>query len=131
MYEAETLGVRVRVRPRFLERESDPERDRFVWAYTITIENHSQDTVQLVSRRWRITDDNGLTEAVEGPGVVGEQPVLEPGQAFEYTSAAPLRTASGVMVGWYQMVRAKDRSSFEAAVPAFPLDSPYAKQLPN
>lgn len=131
MFEAETNGVLVRVAPRFLERESDPDGARFVWAYTITIENRGADTLQLISRRWRITDDTGLTQEVTGPGVVGEQPVLEPGQAFEYTSAAPLATPAGVMVGWYQMVRIKDRATFEAAVPAFPLDSPYAKQLPN
>ncbi len=131
MFEAETQHVIVRVRPRFLEAQSDPDGGRFVWSYTVEIQNRSNETIQLVSRRWRITDDTGLTQEVNGPGVVGEQPVLEPGMGFEYTSAAPLATPAGVMVGWYQMIRTRDRTAFDVAIPAFPLDSPYAKQLPH
>lgn len=131
MFEAETHKVVVRVRPRFLDGQSDPESRRFLWSYTIEIQNRSEETVQLISRKWRITDDTGLTQEVAGPGVVGEQPVLKPGMAFEYTSGAPLSTPCGVMVGWYQMVRLSDNHPFEVAIPAFPLDSPYAKSLPQ
>jgi ApaG protein len=131
MFEAVTENVVVRVRPRFLEAQSDPEGGRFVWSYTVEIQNRSSETVQLVGRRWRITDDNGLTQEVVGQGVVGEQPVLEPGMGFEYSSAAPIATPAGVMVGWYQMVRTQSGAPFEVAIPAFPLDSPYAKSLPQ
>jgi len=131
MFEAETQNVVVRVRPRFLEAQSDPDGGRFVWSYTVEIQNRSSETIQLMARRWRISDDNGLTQEVTGAGVVGEQPVLEPGMAFEYTSAAPLATPAGVMVGWYQMLRVKDRTAFDVAIPAFPLDSPYDKRLPQ
>ncbi len=131
MFEAETQNVVVRVRPRFLDSQSDPGTGRYVWSYTIEIQNRSQETVQLIGRKWRITDDTGLTQEVVGQGVVGEQPVLEPGMGFEYTSGAPLSTPCGVMVGWYQMVRLRDQRPFEVAIPAFPLDSPYAKSLPQ
>jgi ApaG protein len=130
MFEAETDGVLVRVTPRFLETQSDPDNARYVWAYTIAIENRSPQTVQLISRKWLITDDTGLTQEVVGVGVVGEQPTLPPGTAFEYTSGAPLATPAGVMVGWYQMQRANS-TTFDVAIPAFPLDSPYAKRLPQ
>jgi ApaG protein len=131
MFEAETQQVVVRVRPRFLETQSDPDGGRFVWSYTVEIHNRSPEAIQLISRKWRITDDNGFTQEVIGPGVVGEQPVLAPGMGFEYTSGAPLATPAGVMVGWYQMIRVKDRKAFDVAIPAFPLDSPYAKRLPT
>jgi ApaG protein len=131
MYEAETDGVLVRVAPHFLAQESDPDENRFVWAYTIEIVNGSLETVQLISRFWRIMDENGLTQEVRGPGVVGEQPVLEPGESFKYTSAAPLAAPSGVMVGSYSMLRIDNGEEFDIAVPAFPLDSPYQSKLAN
>jgi ApaG protein len=131
MYEAETAGLVVRVEPQFLPQESDPIEGRFVWAYTIEIENRSAETVQLVSRFWRIMDENGLTQEVRGPGVVGKQPVLEPGESFSYTSAAPLAAPSGVMVGTYSMVRVGKGDVFDVAVPAFPLDSPHQSKLAN
>jgi ApaG protein len=131
MFEAKTHEVVVRVRPRFLDSQSDPEARRFVWSYTIEIQNRSGESVQLIGRKWRITDDTGLTQEVTGPGVVGEQPILEPGMTFEYTSGAPLSTPCGVMVGWYQMMRLSDQQAFDVAIPAFPLDSPYAKSLPQ
>jgi ApaG protein len=131
MYEQETSGVIVRVEPRFLPDQSAPDEGRFLWAYTIEIENLSQDQVQLISRHWRITDENGLTQEVRGPGVIGQQPVLSPGQNFRYTSACPLFAPSGVMMGSYQMVRTADGSAFDIAVPAFSLDSPHQTKRVN
>lgn len=131
MYERETEGVLVRAAPMFLASESDPEDLRFVWAYTIEIENRGAESVQLLRRRWTITEESGLVHEVEGEGVVGKQPVIRPGERFSYTSAAPLSTPSGVMVGAYAMVRLDSREAFEAAVPAFALDSPHAVRLVN
>jgi ApaG protein len=130
MYEAVTRGIRVRVTPQYLEEQSAPEDDRFFWAYTIDISNEGSETVQLRSRHWRITDADGKTEEVRGPGVVGETPVLKPGAAFRYTSGCPLETPSGIMVGTYQMTtEAGER--FNVAIPAFSLDSPHAKRSLN
>lgn len=131
MFEAETDGVLVRVAPQFLAQQSDPDENRYVWAYTIEIVNCSPETVQLISRFWRIMDENGLTQEVRGPGVVGKQPVLEPGESFTYTSAAPLAAPSGVMVGAYSMLRVGNGEAFDIAVPAFPLDSPHQSKLAN
>lgn len=131
MYEQTTANLLVRVAPRFLPEESKPDQGRFVWAYSIEIENRSPDTVQLISRHWRITDANGLTQEVRGPGVVGQQPVLRPGERFEYTSACPLATSSGMMCGSYQMVRIDTGAAFDIAVPAFALDSPHETRLAN
>lgn len=131
MYEAETAGLVVRVEPQFLPQESDPGEGRFVWAYTIEIVNCSTERVQLLSRFWRIMDENGLTQEVRGAGVVGQQPVLEPGESFSYTSAAPLAAPSGVMVGSYSMLRLAENEEFDIAVPAFPLDSPHQSKLAN
>lgn len=123
-YECETEGVRISVQPDYLEEESDPETGRFFWAYTVEIENRGAETVQLIARCWRITDAHGRTEVVRGEGVVGEQPVLKPGELFRYTSGAPLPTASGFMSGSYEM-RRESGDRFEAAIPAFSLDSPF------
>ena len=131
MFEQETAGMVVRVAPRFLPEESKPDESRFVWAYTIEIENRTSDPVQLVSRFWRIMDENGLTQEVRGPGVVGQQPVIGPGQSFRYTSAAPLAAPSGVMVGSYSMLRVENGEGFDIAVPAFPLDSPHHSRMVN
>lgn len=131
MYEQETAGVVVRVEPQFLPEESAPDDGRFVWAYTIEIENRSPEAVQLISRFWRITDENGLTQEVRGPGVVGQQPVIPPGQSFRYTSAAPLAAPSGVMIGAYSMQRVDNGEAFDIAVPAFALESPHHARLAN
>lgn len=131
MFELETSGVLVRVEPRYMAAESAPDEGRYFWAYTIEILNLSPDTVQLMSRAWSITDENGLTQNVRGPGVVGEQPVLKPGEGFTYTSGAPLAAPSGVMVGTYSMVRVDDGHMFDIAVPAFPLDSPFVTRRAN
>lgn len=127
MYESITNGIKVSVEPAYLEDQSDPDSRHFVWAYTIRIDNHSNRPVCLRTRHWRITDESGRTEEVVGEGVVGEQPVIEPGEGFEYTSGAPLSTPSGVMVGSYQMETLAGES-FDVAIPAFSLDSPYEER---
>jgi ApaG protein len=131
MFEEETLGLCVRVEPQFLVEESEPEANRYVWAYTIEIENRSRAPVQLISRFWKITDQNGVTQEVRGHGVVGQQPVIAPGKSFRYTSAAPLAAPSGVMQGAYSMVRVDDGTSFDIMVPAFALDNPHERRLAN
>lgn len=132
MYQRETRGVIVRARPSFCEERSAPELGRFFWTYEIDIENAGAEAVQLISRRWEIADAAGHVEIVEGPGVVGEQPVIAPGASFTYSSGAPLATASGVMTGSYRMQTSQGHS-FEAEIPAFSLDSPYdaARDRPN
>lgn len=131
MYEQETAGLVVRVEPAFLAEESKPDENRFVWAYTIEIENRSPDSVQLMSRFWRITDENGVTQEVRGSGVIGQQPVIEPGESFRYTSAAPLGAPSGVMHGAYSMQRVDDGEVFDIGVPLFALESPHYSRLAN
>lgn len=132
MYEQETRGVVVRARPEYREDQSSPRHGRFVWAYTIEIVNRGEETVRLVERYWRIMDSRGRIEEVRGPGVVGEQPELLPGQAYRYTSGAPLDTPSGVMLGAYRMQTASG-DTFDAVIPAFSLDSPHepASRRPN
>jgi ApaG protein len=127
IYERTTNGIRVAVRPAFIDDQSNPEDDHYLWSYTVTIENRSGDTVQLISRYWHITDAGGHVKEVRGPGVVGAQPVLAPGQSFEYTSGCPLNTSSGHMVGKYLM-RASSGESFEADIPAFLLESPHERR---
>lgn len=126
VYEKTTHGVRIAVEPLYLEDKSDPDECRFVWAYHVTIENQSSVTMQLISRHWRITDANGTVQEVRGDGVVGEQPVLIPGDSFEYTSGTPLGTPSGIMVGSYSM-ECETGDRLEVAVPAFSLDSPHER----
>lgn len=128
MYEQITNGVKVTVSPIYLEDQSSPGDDHYVWAYHVTIENQSADRVQLINRYWQITDARGQTEEVRGPGVVGEQPILNPGEAFEYTSGAPLTTPSGIMVGSYEM-EFSDGLRADVAIPAFSLDSPHQPVL--
>jgi ApaG protein len=130
-YVQATGDIEVRVASFFLEDQSEPDIGRYVWAYRVTIQNNGAQTVQLISRTWRITDGRGRTFLVEGEGVVGEKPVLGPGEAFEYTSGTPLETPSGFMTGAYHMVtRTKeapdeDGETFDVAIPAFSLDSPH------
>src|SRR5881296_4467136 len=104
MYQATTRNIEVTVTPRFLDERSSPANNYYFWAYTIEIRNRGAETVQLTDRHWRITDALGRLQEVRGPGVVGEQPVLGPGQSFQYTSWCNLTTATGVMRGTYQMV---------------------------
>jgi ApaG protein len=130
MYEQVTRSIRVRVRPEYLEAQSAPDDGRYFWSYTVEILNEGSETVQLRSRYWRITDANGHVEEVRGPGVVRQTPVLGPGESFEYTSGCPLRTTSGIMVGSYQMAKT-DGAVIEIAIPAFSLDSPFARRSLN
>lgn len=123
MYRANTRGIEVTVEPAFSEERSALDAGAYFWTYTIEIVNNGRETVQLLSRHWRIVDALGKTFEVRGPGVVGEQPVLDPGDSFRYTSGVPLATSSGMMSGAYEM-RTQSGEMFEAEVPAFSLDSP-------
>jgi ApaG protein len=113
----------VAVKPRFLPEQSDPERERYLFAYTITVTNTGEVTAKLMSRHWIITDADHHVEEVKGAGVVGEQPVLRPGESFEYTSGCPLATPLGSMKGSYQCV-AEDGTKFDVAIPEFLLAMP-------
>ncbi|APF36321.1 Co2+/Mg2+ efflux protein ApaG [Chelatococcus daeguensis] len=128
MYRAETKGIRVTVEPRFLEDESSPRDGRFFWSYTVEIVNLSAETVQLKTRHWTITDGEGRSQEVHGPGVIGEEPILEPGESFTYTSGCPLSTAHGTMVGSYDMITQRGER-FPVDIPLFPLDSPYVRRV--
>ena len=130
MYSKTTKDVRVTVEPRFLEDRSDPAERRYFWAYTIEIANGGTAPVQILARHWIITDANGRREDVRGIGVVGEQPVIEPGSSFTYTSGCPLTTPSGTMVGTYQAID-NDGETFAVAIPAFSLDLPGLKPVLN
>jgi ApaG protein len=127
MYRAVTRDIRVTVTPHYLADRSSPADGRFFWAYTIEIVNLGDVTVQLRSRHWRITDAHGNRQEVKGPGVVGEQPVLKPGERFEYTSGVPLATPTGTMAGTYQMV--SEGETFDVEIPAFSLDSPHGRRV--
>jgi ApaG protein len=124
-YMAITRGIRIRVRSFYLADQSNPDESKFVWAYRIRIENEGKETVQLRKRTWLITDGRGRTQRVHGDGVIGQQPVLEPGENFEYTSGTPLDTPSGFMTGTYHMVATVTGEVFDVAIPAFSLDSPH------
>ncbi len=124
MYQETTRSISVTVKPIYLEDQSSPSDSHYVWAYQVRIENKGHETVQLINRYWRITDSRGRVREVRGAGVVGEQPILKPGEAFEYTSGTPLPTPSGIMVGSYEMVSATG-GCFDVAVPPFSLDSPH------
>jgi ApaG protein len=130
IYEAKTGQIVVRVEPRFLPEQSDEHQRRFVWAYTVEIEYHGEETVQLLSRRWLITDALNRTETVVGEGVRGEQPTLSARQAFRYTSFCPLPTTSGEMRGAYQMITDAG-AVFEVEIPAFSLHLPSARRNLN
>lgn len=131
MYEAITRAIRVRVTPSYLDDRSTPADGHYVWAYTIEISNEGREIVQLISRHWHITDANGHSENVRGPGVVGQTPTLQPGESFTYSSGCPLKTPSGIMSGTYQMMSHTKAETFNIMIPAFSLDSPYAKRSLN
>ena len=130
MPEAKKYSVAVTAHSTYLPDQSDEEEDRYVFAYTIRITNNGSATAQLVSRHWIITDADNQVQEVRGMGVVGEQPVLKPGESFRYTSGCPLETPSGIMVGSYRMTT-DDGEQFNVAIPAFSLDSPHAKRSLN
>ncbi len=128
-YSETTRDIRVVVRSFFLEDQSHPEERQFVWAYRVRIENQGAETVRLLRRTWQITDAVGRTQKVDGEGVVGEQPLLEPGEAFEYTSGTPLETPTGFMRGAYLMVAPASGERFDVRIPPFSLDSPHQMRL--
>ncbi len=130
MFTKTTHGVKVTAQPQFLAEHSAPDEGHYVWAYTIQLENHGNETVQLLNRHWQITDAQGLTQEVHGSGVIGEQPVLKPGEAFRYTSGTALGAPSGIMRGRYEMA-SPTGTHFDVDIPAFSLDSPYQVARPN
>jgi ApaG protein len=123
MYTTTTHSIMVTVEPTYLDDESRPRRNRYLWAYHVTIENRGVEPVQLKSRYWKITDSLGRTQEVRGEGVIGEQPIIGPGESYEYSSGTPLSTPSGIMVGSYYM-ETRDGRTLEIDIPAFSLDSP-------
>ena len=130
MYRAITRSIEVNVEPHYMADRSDPAEDRYVWAYRVTIDNQSEDIVKLLSRYWHITDGTGRVEEVRGPGVVGEQPELNPGDSYKYTSGCPLSTPSGIMVGAYTMRNSRGEI-FDIDIPAFSLDIPGKSRTVN
>lgn len=120
-----TRGIRIKVHSRYVSEQSSPEQGAWLFAYHVRIENEGAETVQLMSRHWIITDADGRIQEVRGPGVVGAQPILRPGEAFEYTSACPLRTSFGTMHGSYQLVT-PEGDAFDAKIAAFSLNLPHA-----
>jgi ApaG protein len=125
MSDTTTNGIRVQVEVRYLAEQSSPRDNQYLFAYRIRISNEGTETAQLISRHWIITDADGHVEQVQGPGVVGEQPLLGPGSSFEYTSFCPLRTSVGTMHGTYQMVKANG-DGFDAVIAPFTLATPNA-----
>ncbi len=125
MSDTTTQGIRIRVRSEFLPNKSSPRDNTYVFQYHVRIENTGVKTAQLISREWIITDAEGEVQRITGPGVVGEQPVLPPGGAFEYTSFCPLKTKVGAMQGSYQMITA-DGEQFDAMIAPFTLAVPHA-----
>jgi len=130
MYRAITRQIEVTVEPNFLPERSSVENSQYFWSYTIVISNSGRETVQLKTRHWIITDASGRKQEVSGEGVIGKQPVLAPGERFEYTSYVPLPTTSGFMTGRYQMV-SESGERFEIDVPTFSLDSSDGKRVLN
>ncbi|WP_262031016.1 Co2+/Mg2+ efflux protein ApaG [Microvirga sp. Mcv34] len=128
MYKAVTRGISVTVTPRYMPEESSPEQGRYFFAYTVEIINTGLERVQLRARHWTITDEHGQVQEVRGAGVVGEEPILGPGESFSYTSGCPLSTPSGTMQGTYLMETATGET-FDAEIPAFSLDIPRAKRV--
>ena len=128
MYKAVTNGIRVTVMPRYMEEESSPKDGRYFFAYTVEITNLTLEQVKLSARHWRIVDGDGKLQEVRGAGVVGKQPVLDPGETFSYTSGCPLATPDGTMEGTYTMVDATG-TTFLADIPAFSLDAPFKKRV--
>ncbi len=124
-YTATTGSLRVSVRCFYLADQSRPEENSYAWAYQVRIENIGPDTVQLLARTWQIIDSHGRTQTIHSEGVIGQQPLLEPGESFEYTSGTPLDTPSGFMSGTYHMLAVQSGEAFDVAVPAFSLDSPH------
>jgi ApaG protein len=130
MYRAVTRQIVVTVQPDYMPERSSADKGQYFWSYTIVIVNAGPETVQLKTRHWVITDGNGRRQEVRGEGVVGEQPVLSPGERFEYTSGVPLPTPSGFMSGQYEMV-SESGDRFDIDIPLFSLDSPDDRRTLN
>jgi ApaG protein len=130
MYSAITHDIQITATPAYSPERSEPAENRYFWTYTIDIVNRGAIQVQLLERYWRITDGNGRLETVRGPGVVGETPILQPGESFRYTSGCGLNTASGLMSGSYRMMDADGRG-FDVEIPVFSLDSPMERRVLN
>lgn len=128
-YEHVTDGVRIRVRPKFMYDESEPAVGRFMWSYTVDVENESERTWTIIRRHWEIVDAMGRLQEVDGEGVIGQTPTLGPGERFSYTSGAPLSAPSGMMRGTYDLVN-DEGGELVARIPAFSLDSPYDTSRP-
>ncbi len=129
-YMANTRGIEVSVEPTYVETSSSADSSEYFWAYRVVIENQGLETVRLLSRHWMITNARGELTEVKGPGVVGERPVLKPGERFEYTSGAPLNTSSGMMGGAYQM-ETEGGERFDIEIPTFSLDRPNQNLILN
>lgn len=130
MFERKTRDVVIRVEPDFLAEQSSPDDSRYIWAYTVEIENQGETEYQVMERFWKIADCRGQVQEVRGAGVVGEKPVVRPGETFRYTSGAPLTAPSGVMLGTYKL-ETPDGERFDVDIPLFSLDSPHEPLLMN
>lgn len=130
MFKATTHGVSVTVMPVYIDERSNPETSQYFWAYRVAIENNSGQTIQLLTRYWKITDSTGHIEEVRGDGVVGEQPIMKNSENFSYTSGCPLSTPSGIMAGYYTM-KNEAGEMLEIEIPAFPLDLPDLSPVIN
>ncbi|MDD9331493.1 MAG: Co2+/Mg2+ efflux protein ApaG [Wolbachia sp.] len=130
-YTHTTNLVKVTVLPMYIEEQSIPYENCYVWMYNVRIKNQSQSTIQLLSRYWHIMDDKGKVNEIEGVGVVGEQPVIKSGEIFKYTSGAYLNAPSGVMKGKYEFLNEESTKTFEVIIPSFSLDSPHIKFRPH
>lgn len=128
LYSETTRSIRIEVEPHYLTDQSEPDQGYYVWSYTVLIYNESREAIQLRARYWQITDSHGQVHEVRGAGVVGEQPVILPGEVYEYTSGTPLAAPSGIMVGNYRM-ETRRGEIFEVAIPPFPLDCPHAERM--
>tara|TARA_B100000029_G_scaffold497569_1_gene565299 strand:+ start:1583 stop:1975 length:393 start_codon:yes stop_codon:yes gene_type:complete len=130
MYTKTTKSINITVSTYYLEEQSEPEENHYFWAYQVTINNMGEETVKLKNRYWKIIDSNGTKQEVMGEGVVGEQPTLNPGEKFEYTSGTPLSTPSGFMEGYYEM-ETKNGNKFDVSIPLFSLDIPQLSNKTN
>jgi len=130
LFEHRTRDVIVRVEPEYLAEQSSPADSRYIWAYTVEIDNQSAEDLQITDRFWKIADSRGQMQEVRGKGVVGEKPVIKAGEVFRYTSGAPLTAPSGMMLGSYTM-KGENGESFNAQIPAFVLDSPHEGLVAN
>jgi len=126
-----TNSVEVTVLPVYIEEQSAPYEDCYVWIYNVKIKNKSSSTIQLLSRHWQIIDYKGKVNEIAGAGVIGEQPVIKPGEVFRYTSGTYLNAPSGIMQGKYEFLNEESTKVFEVIIPPFSLDSPYINSRPH